>query len=372
MGINGLMTLLKAHAPGSFKETDKRKYCGKVVAIDASIAIYQFLAQIRTKSDSGYTQHLVDKNGDVTSHIQGFFSRTINLLENGIKPVFVFDGKPPDLKFQELDKRRKSKKKAENEYNEAAVRAENAENEEDELLAMEDMDKAARRNIHVKKSHFEDVKTLLTIMGVPIVDAPGEAEAQCAHLTKQGSVYATGTEDMDSLTFGSPVVLRKLTMPDSSREKVIEIHLDKVLSELAIDHDQFIDLCILCGCDYCESIKGIGPITALKMIRIHRNIETLIKNLPKRYVVPPYFEEKLETVRDLFRTPLVQDSIDVPFHFKEINKPELIDFLVGQKGFNEERVIRSLDKLNPKKGKNIKVDTNQPGIEAFFNKAYLG
>ena len=112
MGIHGLFQLIKTDAPDSYKETDRKKYNNKIIAIDASILFYQFLVQIRTKG-SGYGQQLlIDDNGEVTSHIQGFFYRTANLLENGIKPIYVFDGKPPALKFTELVKRKELKKKA--------------------------------------------------------------------------------------------------------------------------------------------------------------------------------------------------------------------------------------------------------------------
>lgn len=381
MGIRGLFQLLKSDAPDSYKENDKKAYSGKVIAIDASIALYQFLVQIRTKGASGYgSQLLVNDEGEVTSHIQGFFNRTANLLENGIKPVFVFDGKPPELKYAELAKRKESKKKAEKELEEATERAEkvclnkqklreeggseDSELEKELEEAVEDMDKAAKRNIHITKQQIEDVKTLLRLMGVPVVEAPGEAEAQCAELVKGGKVYAAGTEDMDALTFGTPIILRKLTMPESSKEKVVEISVSKVLSGLDITYDQFVDLCILCGCDYCQSIKGIGPKTALKMIRKHGDIETIIENLPDKYKVPSSLEDNLEEVRKLFKDPKVNQASKVEFVFGKPNKEELIEFLVGQKGFNRERVNKVLDKIGGKA--KVKIDEKQPTIDAFF------
>jgi flap endonuclease-1 len=370
MGIKGLFQLLKSEAPDSYKETDKTKYNGKVIAIDASILLYQFLVQIRTKGEYG-SQLLVNDDGEVTSHIQGFFNRTANLLENGIKPVFVFDGKPPELKYAELSKRKETKKKAAKELEEATERAEKlreegsgSENEKELESAIEDMDKAAKRNIHISKQQFDDVKTLLRLMGVPVVEAPSEAEAQCAELVKGGKVFATGTEDMDALTLGTPVILRKLTMPESSKEKVVEITLSKVLSGLDLTYEQFIDLCILCGCDYCQPIKGVGPKTALKMIRKHGDIETIIENLPERYTVPESLENNLEKVRDLFRNPDVRPANEIDFVFGKPNREEIVEFLVSQKGFNKDRVNKVLDKIGGKS--KIKVDEKQPTIESFF------
>jgi flap endonuclease-1 len=205
MGIKGLMQLLKTEAVTSYKETTKKTYNQKVIAIDASIYLYQFLVQIRTKEGSGESNLLTNKDGEVTSHIQGFFTRITNLLENGIKPVFVFDGKPPVMKYSELEKRRESKKKAEESIKEAEERVIMAREDLDkdmEMKAIQDINKAKRMNIHVTKKHIEDIQHLLTIMGIPYIVAPCEAEAQCAELVKGNKVYAASTEDMDSLTFG--------------------------------------------------------------------------------------------------------------------------------------------------------------------------
>lgn len=363
MGIHGLFQLLKNDAQNSFKFTDKSIYNGKIIAIDATILLYQFLVQIRTKGDGYGQQLLVDDNGDITSHIQGFFNRTANMLENGIKPIFVFDGKPPALKYQELSRRKELKKKAEIEIEETKEKMKEFDNIEDIEELVDDLNKASKRNIHITQQHINDIKLLLDLMGVPVINAPCEAEAQCVELVKSGKAFAVGTEDMDALTFGANVMLRKLTMPKSSKEKVIEINLLSVLSELKITYDQFIDICILCGCDYCDSIKGIGPKTALKLIHKHINIENIIDNLSSKYIVPDNFISKLDEVRHLFKNPEVIPSIDIDIKFKKINKEALVNYLVESKGFNKDRVINILDRLSKNK---IIVDTKQPKIDNFF------
>lgn len=368
MGIHGLFQLLKSDAPDSYREIDKSKLRNKIIAVDASILLYQFLVQIRTKGRSdgnGYGhQLLVDDNGEVTSHIQGFFNRTGNLLENGIKPIYVFDGKPPALKYAELIKRKEAKKKAEKEAKEATEKIENADEIEDLEEAIDELNKATKRNIHITKQQIEDVKILLHLMGIPTIDAPCEAEAQCAELVKAGKAYATGTEDMDALTFGTPIILRKLTMPESAKEKVIEINVSKVLTGLNLTHEQFIDFCILCGCDYCESIKGIGPKTALKMLRKYGDIETIVDNLPQKYIVPTSLKENLEEVRNLFKNPDIKLASDIEIKFGKPDREGIMDFLVGSKGFNKERVTKVIDKIVGTV--RIKVDEKQPLISSFF------
>jgi len=364
------MQLLKTDAPDSFKETDKKKYSGKVVAVDASIALYQFLVQIRARDgDTGYSEQLTDADGNVTSHLQGFFNRTANLLENGIRPVFVFDGKPPSLKFAELAKRQETKKKASKEMEQATSQLENAENSDEEDLAMKDLDKASKRNIHVTRQQTEEVKFLLKLMGLPVIEAPCEAEAQCAELVKKGVVYASSTEDMDSLTFGTPIVLRKMTMPKSSKEKVVEIVVSRVLSGLDLTYDEFVDFCILCGCDYTESIKGIGPKTALKLVRKHKNIETIIENLPEKYIVPASLVDNLDEVRTLFKTPMVEPGENFDLVFNKPDKEGILAFLVDQKGFSQDRVEKVLSKIaGPKSSSKSRTtaDEKQPTIDNFF------
>lgn len=139
-----------------------------------------------------------------------------------------------------------------------------------------------------------------------ILQAPCEAEAQCAAMVKSGKVYATATEDMDALTFGSSVLLRHMTFSEARKMPIQEFHMDRVLEGLELSRDEFIDLCILLGCDYCDSIRGIGPKRAMDLIKQHRNIETILENLDKKkYTVSeewPYKE-----ARRLFVNPEVAD-----------------------------------------------------------------
>ncbi|TYK10325.1 flap endonuclease 1 isoform X2 [Cucumis melo var. makuwa] len=266
MGIKGLTKLLADNAPKGMKEQKFETYFGRKIAIDASMSIYQFLIVV---GRSG-TEMLTNEAGEVTSHLQGMFNRTIRLLEAGIKPVYVFDGKPPDLKKQELAKRYSKRADATEDLADAI-----------EVGNKEDIEKFSKRTVKVTKQHNDDCKRLLRLMGVPVIEAPSEAEAQCAALCKLGKVYAVASEDMDSLTFGSPRFLRHLMDPSSRKIPVMEFEVAKILEELNLTMDQFIDLCILSGCDYCDNIRGIGGLTALKLIRQHGAIEGILENINK-------------------------------------------------------------------------------------------
>lgn len=338
MGIKGLMQVLKDEAPNSFKETSRKSYNGKIIAIDASMQLYQFMIQIKIESESGYNNNLMTSEGEITSHLMGIMNRTVNLLDVGIKPVYVFDGKPPALKLRELSKRKEMRKKAEDKYKELSEQL-----EKDDAV-IEEMNKMSKRSVTITPENIADTKRLLDLMGIPWIQAPCEAEAQCASLVKSGKAYATATEDMDCLTFGSGVMLKNLT---DSKKNTIEINHSKVLNEMGITNEQFVDFCILCGCDYIDSIKGIGPKRGLSLIKKFKTIEEIIKNIDhKKYEVPDSLTTHLNEVRNIFTNHEVMEECDITF--KEIKEAELCDFLVSEKGFNKERVQRIIMKTKKK------------------------
>ncbi|XP_030540659.1 flap endonuclease 1-like [Rhodamnia argentea] len=348
MGIKGLTKLLADNAPKAMKEQKLESYFGQRIAVDASMSIYQFLVVVGRKG----TQMLTNEAGDVTSHLQGMFYRTIRLLEAGIKPVYVFDGKPPDLKKQELAKRF-SKRADALEDLAVAIASQNRE----------DIEKFSKRTVKVTQQHNEDCKKLLRLMGVPVVEAPSEAEAQCAALCKAGKVYAVASEDMDSLTFGAPRLLRHLMDPSSRKVPVMEFEIFKILEEMNLDMNQFIDLCILSGCDYCESIRGIGGLTALKLIRQHGSMENILGNINKqRYHIPdnwPYKE-----VRLLFKEPIVSTEELPEIKWTAPNEEGLISFLVNENGFNIDRVTKAIENIKAAKDK-----SSQGRLESFLKPA---
>ncbi|CAB0035736.1 unnamed protein product [Trichogramma brassicae] len=328
MGILGLSKLIADVAPEAIKECELKHLFGRKIAIDASMCLYQFLIAVRSEG-----AQLTSVDGETTSHLMGTFYRTIRLVENGIKPVYVFDGKPPTLKGGELAKRAERREEAQKQL-QAAEEAGNAE----------DVDKFNRRLVKVTKQHAEDAKQLLKLMGIPYIDAPCEAEAQCAAMVKSGKVYATATEDMDALTFGSNVLLRRLTFSEARKMPIQEIQYDKVLHGLQLNKEEFIDLCIMLGCDYTSSIKGVGPKRAIELIRNHKSLEKILDNLDtKKYPVPEDWNYK--DARMLFIEPEIKDPEEVDLKWNDPDEDGLVQFLCGDKQFNEERVRNGAKKL---------------------------
>jgi len=308
------------------------------------MCLYQFLIAVRAEG-----AQLTSVDGETTSHLMGMFYRTIRLLENGIKPVYVFDGKPPDLKSGELSKRAEKR-----------VEAQKALEKATEVGDSVDMEKFNRRLVKVTQQHNTEAKELLTLMGIPYIDAPCEAEAQCAALVKAGKVYATATEDMDALTFGSNILLRRLTFSEARKMPVQEIFHTKILEGFEMDRDQFIDLCILMGCDYCDSIRGVGPKRAMELITQYKSLETIIEKIDhKKYTVPENWNYK--QARELFINPDVTDPETIDLKWSEPDEEALIKYMCGDKQFNEERIRAGVKKILK-----TRTTTTQGRLDSFF------
>ncbi|XP_038077643.1 flap endonuclease 1-like [Patiria miniata] len=344
MGIHNLARLIADHAPAAMKDNEIKNYFGRKIAIDASMCIYQFLIAVRQDGSQ-----LTNDEGETTSHLMGMFYRTIRMVENGIKPVYVFDGKPPDLKSGELTKRKERRSEAEKELEKAK-----------ELGDSANVEKFERRLVRVTAQHNDECKDLLKLMGIPSVTAPSEAEAQCAALVKAGKVYAVGTEDMDALTFGGTVLLRHLTASEARKLPVQEFNLPRVLNGLGLSQDEFVDLCILMGCDYCGSIKGIGPKRAIDLIQKYKSIDEILKNIDTKKHPPP--EDWLyREARQLFIKPEVAEAAEIDLKWTEPDEEELIKFMCEQKGFSEDRIKNGIKKLM--KGRQ---GSTQGRLDSFF------
>lgn len=330
------------------KEQTLAELNGRKIAIDASMAIYQFLVAVRSAGEGGApSQQLMNEAGEVTSHLQGMWYRTIKFIEAGIKPVYVFDGKPPTLKSGELAKRTASKEKASKEL-EAAK----------EAGSVEDIERFSKRLVRMETSHVDDCKKLLRLMGMPVIEAPCEAEAQCAALAKADKVYAAASEDMDTLTFGAPRLVRKMWASEAAKVPILEFSLPKVLEGLGVTYDQFVDVCILAGCDYAEPIKGIAATTAYKQVKSLGSLAKVVAGLDKTKV-PEGVD--YDEVRSLFLKADVTDPATIDLKWLDPDEAGIMKFLVEEKGFNAARVESGVAKL-----KKARSSGSQMRMDAFF------
>lgn len=244
MGITKLADLIRSDAPDAISYKDISDYTGKAIALDTSIVVNQFRAATPSLSP-----------------LTGLFFRTLTFLEYDIKPVFVFDGRPPGEKRAVLEKRAES------------------------------AGWSSPNHTGTASSSARDCIQLLKLIGVPVIQAPADAEALCAWLVKEGTVDAVASEDMDTLPFGANILIRQLKSKKDG--EVIEYSLSKLLERLQINHQEFVDLCILLGCDYCEKICGLGPKRALRLIQKHRTIENVVLHVNRKVLVRSVFQKQI-------------------------------------------------------------------------------
>lgn len=370
MGIKQLFKFLSENAPRSIKVQTMENYTGRVLVVDASMCLYQFVVAIRLGAENQHAS-LMNDAGEVTSHIGGFLNRTLRMLEAGIKPVYVFDGKPPEFKSAELQERREKREKAEVELKEAIEKG-------DTEAAL----KQTKRTVKVTSKMNQDTRRLLKMMGCPVVEAPCEAEATCAEMVKLGKAYGAVTEDMDVLTFGAPVMVKNLFSTSSSsqggsttttpaagmraggQKPVYEVNLGVALEQLNVTMDQFIDFCILCGCDYTDTLRGIGPHTGFKLIVEHGSIEEVVKNVEESKIPPEWM---FKEARELFKHPDVISEATDSAAFSCLDwtsEPDyegLWKFLVEENQFNPERVTKNIERL-----KACKKAKTQMRLDSFF------
>ncbi len=303
----------------------------KRIAIDAYNALYQFLASIRQPDGTP----LMDRQGRVTSHLSGLFYRTINMLENGVKPVYVFDGEPPVLKKRTLEKRAEIKEIAREKWEEALREG-----------RVEEARKYAQAALFLSDEMVRDAKALLDAMGIPWVQAPSEGEAQAAHMAKKGDAWAAGSQDYDSLLFGAPRLVRNLTITGRrklpNKDVYVEIkpeliELEETLRTLGIDRRKLVWIGILVGTDYNEKIPGIGPKKALDLVRRYDDFDRILRVVGYE---PRWDWREIER---LFLEPQVTD--DYKIAFRKPDREAIRHILVEEHDFSEERVERAIERL---------------------------
>jgi len=320
----------------------------KVLVVDAPMWLYQFLSSIRQRDGS----LLTDSKGNVTSHLMGLFTRISNLSQQNIKLAFVFDGEPPELKHLTLEKRKEIKLEAEKRFKKAK------EKEDLEL-----MKKYASRTSRLTSEMTDEAKKLIEAFGLPVIDAPSEAEAQAALVVKNNDAYALATNDADALLFEAPRIIRNLNMVGKKKranklsyETITPdiINLEENLKHLGINQEQLIALAMLIGTDYNSGgIKGIGPKTALKMVKEYgTNFEVLFKEAKWK----DFFEFSWQKVFDLIKNIPVNENYHL--EWKEIDEEKITGLLVDKHDFSEERVKSQIKGLGEEKQKRGQKDLN--------------
>jgi flap endonuclease-1 len=305
----------------------------KKLAVDASSVIYQFLSNIRQRDGTP----LMDSHGNVTSHLMGILTRSLNLMQENIKLAFCFDGSPPDMKIQERLRRNLIKENALKKLDEATLKKD-----------MKSMVKYAKQTSKLNSDMINEAKELIQALGMPVVQAPSESEAQCASLAKNQDVWGVVSQDADTLLFGAPFLIRNLTVSQKRRlpsgkfiiVKPELIEHQQVLNELNLNQDQLISLAILIGTDYnIQGVPGIGPKRALDLVKKYKTPEAVFKNVKHDF--------NWQKIYDIFTKMKVKT--DYNLEWNPLDKEKVIKLLVDKHDFSLERIEALLSKENKDK-----------------------
>lgn len=312
------------------KEIELVDLSGKKIAIDAFNTLYQFLSIIRDRMTG---EPLRDSKGRITSHLSGLLYRTSNLVEIGVKPIFVFDGPPPRFKKRTVEQRMAAREEARKKWEEAVKRGEKAIT-------------YAQAASKLTEEMIDDSKKLLDAMGIPWIQAISEGEAMCAHLCKKDLVFAAGSQDADSLLFGSPRLVKNLSITGRrklpKKETYIEIRpelieLQDLLNAFGITREQLVIIGLLVGTDYNSGIEKVGPKTALKLVKEHKTLRNVLAKVEWKEENDP------EEIYEFFLNPPVNEKYELEWRQPDLGK--ILNFMVDEHDFSRERIEKVIEKL---------------------------
>ncbi len=324
------------------KDIEVKDLQGRKIGIDAYNWTYQFLSTIRLRTG----ELLKDSHGRVTSHIIGTLTRTINLLKNGIKPCYIWDGKPPSFKLKTLEEREERKAEAKKAFDKAKTE--------------EEKRKYAQQISRLNEDMIKDANELLDALGVPHIRAASEGEAQISYMVKKGDFFGCASQDWDSLLFGSNILIRNLSasrkrrIPKTNIFKTVNpeiINLKENLKALGLSQKQLIMVGLLVGTDYCPGIKGYGPKKSLALVKKEKNLDNILK------VVNWKCKSSFGKLLEWFLNPKV--NVDYNLEWKEPDEDKLLKVLVDKHNFEEERVKSQLKPL-------FENNRNQQGLNKYF------
>lgn len=328
MGIKSLTHLVKKHAPESITHKNLSDLSGKKVAIDTSLLLYKCLT-------TGYSEY---------AHVIGILYKVLIYLSNGITPIFIFDGKPPDEKKDVLKNRRDKCENAKLKIQKIKESG-NIPTEKEKI----ELESCKKQSIRITYKHIRDVKYLLKLLGITYLHIDGEAEAIASELCRMSYVDYVVSEDMDSLTFGCPHLIRNLMDKKKTDKSISIIDLDMLITKLELSYEQFVEMCIMCGCDYCENIPKIGCITAYNSVKKYGNVTNFIKQNTK-YKISDNYLNRFMKAKSLFL--MYNNKLEIntmPFNTSELDIVKLSNFLKEENKLSDEKIntiIKRIEIIN--------------------------
>lgn len=327
----------------------------KRIAVDTLNWLYQFLSAIRGEDGEA----LMNEAGNITSHLKGLFYRIIFLLDHGMKPIFVFDGKPHELKWDEINRRKEVRQEHEKKIQEALE-----EGDEEEAI------KHAKATAHITTQIINESKELIEAFGLPYIDAIHDAESQCAYMVNKGDAWCVATQDYDAFSYNAARVIRNLAPSTKKKFYGVDVLIcpelyetEKILKDLNLNQEKLVDLSIFIGNDYFPGFDGIGEKSAYNYLQKYTNIHEIFEKDDSKKIIDNkqnYVKAFIERVRQIFLNPAVKTDYNI--EFKPINQDKIREILVKKNNFNPVRVETAIAKLFPKPQPNVKT------LESYLKK----
>ena len=329
MGIKGLTKTISKYSPDAIECENLYKLSGKKVAVDASLIIYQQLL----KSPKGKV--FKNTEGKITNHITGLFYKIMNYISLNIDLIFIFDGKPPDNKQDCINLRKEKSQKAKD----AA----------DKCSSIEEKEQYEKLSLRITKEMIDDTKKLLSLIGISYIHPEyGEGEAYASELCRIGYVDYVLTEDMDTMAYGCPLLIRNCIDKKLKRKDIVSIFsYQKLIDGLGITQEQFLDFCILCGCDYCPVVPKVGNVTALKLIKKHNTIENVFSENQNKYNFPNSYLDLVNGAKNNFKSlkgNLTINDLNIVSSQRDIDN--LRSYLINEIEMNTKKVENTLKKFH--------------------------
>lgn len=331
MGVKGLDSVIKEIAAGCIQKTEFSSYNGTIQSVDAAINLYKFCIAI-IGSDNFRTG-----TGEVIGHLTACFYRSISMLFNGIFPLWIFDGVPPGIKQSTLNTRKRKKDVATSKLS-------------DDELKHNDRIKLNKKAFTLTSRHIRETKELLKMMGLPYIEAPGEAEAQCVAFEMAGISDGVVTEDWDALLFGC----KKLLKDFSGKSNVTEINVDELMRLLGMSKTQLIDFGGILSNDYCSGISGLKPIDAYNKFKecgfVIEKLIIMLKNENMesgryKYRIPHNLIEQMQKSREYYMHAPVIDPNETKIVWEEPKYKKIYSYLVDKKKFDPVIITNKLNEL---------------------------
>jgi flap endonuclease-1 len=328
MGIKKLINWIKTNSAYGLQLITFKEMSNKTLGIDASIFIYRSELAIK---GAGYEMR--NDKQEITSHLYITLFQIIKLLENQITPVYVFDGKYNALKHKTMEERKQKVN-----LNKNLIK---------KSKSKEETNKLEIRSFQINDQMIKDLKTMLTLCGIPYIQAEEESDQLLAYLDMNGYTEGTISEDTDIVVFGG-LDLYKNVFPNvnlKTKPKIEHIKYNKILDDLDWSRSQFVDLALLLGSDYAEHINGVGPVKATELVNENDDIYNIVKDLSDKKTAEIY-----EKAKEFLMTDGLKQSKEIKkkledLKLKKANKVKLFEFLIKDKQLNKERTEKAIDKL---------------------------